>query len=75
MRRSFKFRHGLLLLIIAIGGFLLLMPTKVQPVAWTPSPAPSLTEGLYADNQRLKGIAKHGVMFGLYINRFLVENH
>ena len=60
MSRSVRFHHGLLLLIIAIGGFLLLMPTKVQPVAWTPSPAPSLTEGLYADNQRLKGMERVG---------------
>jgi hypothetical protein len=58
--RSFRFHHWLLLVIVAIGGFLLLMPTKVQPVAWTPSPAPSLTEGLYADNQRLKGMERVG---------------
>jgi sugar lactone lactonase YvrE len=58
--RSFRFHHWLLLVIVAIGGFLLLMPTKVQPVAWTPSPAPSLTKGLYADNQRLKGMERVG---------------
>jgi sugar lactone lactonase YvrE len=50
----------MLLLIVAVGGFLLLMPTKVQPVAWTPAPAPSLTEGLFADNQRLKGMQRVG---------------
>ncbi len=39
----------MLLVIVAIGAFLLLMPTKVQPVAWTPPPAPSLSSGLYAE--------------------------
>jgi sugar lactone lactonase YvrE len=58
--RSIRFHHWMLLLIVAVGGFLLLMPTKVQPVAWTPAPAPSLTEGLFADNQRLKGMQRVG---------------
>ncbi|MFY0729893.1 SMP-30/gluconolactonase/LRE family protein [Pseudomonas sp. NFX15] len=49
-----------LLIIIAIGAFLLLMPTKVRPVAWTPSPAPSLSSGVYAENQRLKGVERVG---------------
>lgn len=60
MSRSIRVHHWVLLLIVAIGGFLLLMPTKVQPVAWTPAPAPSLTEGLYADNQRLKAVERVG---------------
>lgn len=60
MSRSIRFHHWMLLLIVAVGGFLLLMPTKVQPVAWTPAPAPSLTEGLFADNQRLKGMQRVG---------------
>ncbi|MBC3776615.1 SMP-30/gluconolactonase/LRE family protein [Pseudomonas sp. SWRI99] len=55
-----RLRHGLWLLLILVGGFLLLMPTRVEPVAWTPPPAPSLTAGLYAENQRLKGVAKIG---------------
>lgn len=55
-----KFRHGLLLLLIALGAFLLLWPTKVKPVAWNPPPAPSLTSGVYADNQRLKGVERVG---------------
>jgi sugar lactone lactonase YvrE len=58
--RLIGFHHWVLLVIVALGGFLLLMPTKVQPVAWAPSPAPSLTEGLYADNQRLKGMERVG---------------
>jgi sugar lactone lactonase YvrE len=48
------------LLIIVLGAFLLLFPTKVRPVAWTPPPAPSLTSGVYADNQRLKGVERVG---------------
>ncbi|VVO71065.1 SMP-30/gluconolactonase/LRE family protein [Pseudomonas fluorescens] len=60
MSRSIRVHHWVLLLIVAFGGFLLLMPTKVQPVAWTPAPAPSLTEGLYADNQRLKAVERVG---------------
>ncbi|MHC8366745.1 SMP-30/gluconolactonase/LRE family protein [Pseudomonas sp. ZT5P21] len=50
----------MLLVIVAIAAFLLLMPTKVQPVAWSPPPAPSLANGLYADNQRLKGVERVG---------------
>jgi sugar lactone lactonase YvrE len=50
----------LLLLVILIIAFLLLMPTKVQPVAWKPPPAPSLSEGVYAENQRLKAIEQVG---------------
>ncbi|MFW9078626.1 SMP-30/gluconolactonase/LRE family protein [Pseudomonas sp. P2757] len=55
-----KLRHGWVLLLVVILGFLLLMPSKVEPVAWTPQPAPSLTEGIYADNQRLKAAARIG---------------
>ncbi|SEB75235.1 Strictosidine synthase [Pseudomonas mohnii] len=60
MSRSLRFRHGLLLVVIVVAGFLLLMPTRVKPVAWTPAPAPSLTSGTYADNQRLKGVEPVG---------------
>ena len=60
MRSAFRFRHLLSLLISVLGAFLLLFPTKVRPVAWTPPPAPSLTSGVYADNQRLKGVERVG---------------
>jgi sugar lactone lactonase YvrE len=60
VRRVFRIRNLLLLLIIALGIFLLLFPTKVRPVAWTPALAPSLTVGVYADNQRLKGVERVG---------------
>jgi hypothetical protein len=39
--RRVKFHHIVLALVIAIAAFLLLMPTKVQPVDWAPSAAPS----------------------------------
>ncbi|WP_339501992.1 SMP-30/gluconolactonase/LRE family protein [Pseudomonas silesiensis] len=60
MSGAFKFRRVVLFVILAIGAFLLLMPTQVEPVAWTPPPAPSLTSGVYADNQRLKGVERVG---------------
>ncbi|MGE8064107.1 SMP-30/gluconolactonase/LRE family protein [Pseudomonas sp. NPDC089569] len=60
MSRSFRFHHWVLLLILAVAAFLLLMPTKVRPVAWTPAPAPSLDSGVYADNQRLKAVERVG---------------
>ena len=47
-------------LIVITGGFLLLMPTKVHPLAWTPAPAPSMVSGVYADNQRLKDVERIG---------------
>ncbi|PKH12847.1 gluconolactonase [Pseudomonas sp. 43NM1] len=47
-------------LIVVTGGFLLLMPTKVHPLAWTPAPAPSMVSGVYADNQRLKDVERIG---------------
>jgi sugar lactone lactonase YvrE len=55
-----KIFKSLLLAIVVIGAFLLLMPTKVRPVAWTPQPAPSLTSGIYAENQRLRGMERVG---------------
>ncbi|SDT13602.1 Strictosidine synthase [Pseudomonas sp. Z003-0.4C(8344-21)] len=55
-----KLRHGLSLLVVIVIGFLLLMPTRVEPLAWTPPPAPSLKEGIYADNQKLKSAVKVG---------------
>jgi sugar lactone lactonase YvrE len=58
--RPNRFHHWVLLLIVALGAFLLLMPTKVKPVAWTPQPTPSLSSGPYADNQRLKAVAPVG---------------
>jgi sugar lactone lactonase YvrE len=52
----------LLLLIVAAAAaaYLLLAATRVQPVAWQAPPAPSLTQGPYAHNQRLKDIQRIG---------------
>jgi len=50
----------LLLLVVLVIAFLLLMPTRVQPVAWKPPTAPSLSEGIYAENQRLKAVEQIG---------------
>ncbi|WP_419793709.1 SMP-30/gluconolactonase/LRE family protein [Pseudomonas palleroniana] len=58
--RSKKLRHLLFVLVLAVIAFLLLMPTKVQPVNWTPPKAPSLKDGVYAENQRLKHVQKVG---------------
>lgn len=44
-------------LLAALVAYLLLWPTGMDPVAWTPPPAPAL-EGQYAYNEKLKGIQK-----------------
>jgi len=43
------------LLLAALLAYLLAWPTGMDPVAWTPPPAPKL-EGVYAYNEKLKGI-------------------
>ena len=48
----------ILLVLAALALYLLLWPTGMEPVTWTPPPAPSLTEGPYAYNEKLKGIQK-----------------
>ena len=50
-----------LLILTAIVAFLLLMPTKVQPVNWSPPKAPSLKDGpcLPADGRR-RGAGRPG---------------
>lgn len=55
-----KVRNVSLLLVLIVIGFLLLMPTRIEPVAWKPQPASSLVEGIYAENQKLKAAAKIG---------------
>ena len=47
------------LLLAAFLAYLLLWPTGMEPVAWTPPPAPPL-EGAYAYNEKLKGIQRLG---------------
>lgn len=58
--RPRKVRHLLLVILIAVIAFLLLMPTKVQPVNWSPPKAPSMKDGPYAQNQRLKNVQRIG---------------
>jgi hypothetical protein len=58
--RRKKPRHLLFVLALAVITFLLLMPTQVQPVNWSPPTAPSMKEGTYAENQRLKAVQKIG---------------
>ena len=58
--RRVKARHALLTLLLLIVAYLLLMPTKVRPVAWSPPTAPSLDSGPYASNQRLKAMQPVG---------------
>lgn len=55
-----KIRHLLLLVLIVVVAFLLLMPTQVQPVNWTPPKAPSLKDRPYSENQRLKDVQRIG---------------
>jgi sugar lactone lactonase YvrE len=47
------------LALAAFLAYLLLWPTGMEPVAWTPPPAPPL-EGAYAYNEKLKGIQRLG---------------
>ncbi|ANF87034.1 gluconolactonase [Pseudomonas antarctica] len=58
--RPKNLRHLLFVLALAVIAFLLLMPTKVQPVNWSAPKAPSMREGTYAENQRLKAVQKIG---------------
>lgn len=50
-------------LVAALALYLLAWPTGMEPVAWTPPPAPPL-EGVYAYNEKLKGIQKLAAGFG-----------
>lgn len=59
---------ALLVVLAVVGllaGYLLFWPVAIQPVAWQPPPAPSLSEGLYAYNEKLKGIEKLAVDVGV----------
>lgn len=52
---------GLLVLLAAL--YLLAWPVGIDPQAWTPPPAPTLT-GDYAANDKLKGVQRFGVGVG-----------
>ena len=59
-RRRVSLSGLLLVVVVLVGLFLLLAPTRVQPVAWTPPPAPSLVSGVFAENQRLRDVEHIG---------------
>ncbi len=56
-----KLRTPLLALAVGIAGYLLLAPTAVAPVSWTPPKAPSRSEGIYAENTILKDVQRVGL--------------
>ncbi|MGC5702726.1 SMP-30/gluconolactonase/LRE family protein [Pseudomonas sp. NFXW11] len=58
--RRFSAGRIVLLLVLAILAYLLLAPTQVAPVAWNPPPAPSLSQGPFAENQKLKAVQAVG---------------
>lgn len=47
----------LLAVLALLVAYLLFWPTRVTPVVWTPPPAPAL-EGVYAYNEKLKGMQR-----------------
>jgi sugar lactone lactonase YvrE len=63
MRRTMKTLIAVVAVLGALAGYLLYWPVPIEPVAWTPQPAPRL-EGIYAANDRLKGIEKIAVGYG-----------
>lgn len=52
------------LVLAMLAAYLLFWPVPIEPVAWTPPPTPSLTQGPYAYNEKLKGIEKIAVDIG-----------
>lgn len=65
--------RALLLAAVLLVAFLLLAPTKVQPTAWSPAAPPSLKEGPYAVNDRLKGIERLAVGQGIGPETVIVD--
>lgn len=47
-----------LLLPVTLVFYLLAWPVDISPVAWTPDPAPSLEDGTYARNGRLRAVQR-----------------
>lgn len=51
--------RSLLLAILALSAsYLLLWPVDIRPVAWTPPPMPSLADGAFKSNDRLKSVQR-----------------
>lgn len=57
-----KLVWGLILALFTFVVFILVAPTAVEPVAWAPPPAPSLDDGPFAENERLKAIERIGLI-------------
>lgn len=47
-----------LLITVLLLGYLLVWPVPIQPIAWTPPLAPSLKEGMFAGNDKLRGVQR-----------------
>jgi sugar lactone lactonase YvrE len=58
-----KIALKLLLVLALCAAYLTLWPTPVEPVTWTPPPAPAL-EGVYAYNEKLKSLQRLGEGIG-----------
>jgi sugar lactone lactonase YvrE len=54
-----------LLVLALVLLYVLAWPTGMDPVAWNPPPPPSLSDGVYAYNEKLKGIQKLAVGAGV----------
>lgn len=62
------------ILVVLLIAYLLLAPTQVAPVSWSPTKAPTLT-GLYATNTRLAALTRIGQKQGLKgPESFIVDN-
>jgi sugar lactone lactonase YvrE len=48
----------IVVLLVLVAAYLLLAPTPVQPVAWSPKPQPSMSDGVYAVNDKLKALER-----------------
>lgn len=55
----------LLVLLIPLLAYLLLWPVSVDPQSWTPQAAPSLSDGPYASNDKLRAIQRLADGYGV----------
>lgn len=60
-----RLRRVLLVAFLALIAWLAFAPTAVEPVAWDAPAAPSLADGPYAANSRLRGIERLAAGFGV----------
>ncbi|MCE2680716.1 MAG: SMP-30/gluconolactonase/LRE family protein [Burkholderiales bacterium] len=55
-----KLTHVILGCTAVLASVLIFLPTKAQPVAWTPPPAPDTSKGRFAENQHLAALKRLG---------------